>query len=152
MIFLAIRRHSQTHMNGYYPGITPVDNGIQNAAVWVIPGQKWMDWTEVVRGTFPNLKSTRYSIPCQMCQNAPCVAAGKNGDVTVRPDGIILIDPILSSRRLEPPSSMSIWQDLLEFCHQHSTEMHVLCSLDRPRTGSEMRRHVPHECNHIRRP
>jgi Fe-S-cluster-containing dehydrogenase component len=90
---------------GYYPGVTPVDSGVQNAKVWVIPGQKWMDRTEVVRGTFPNLKSTRYSIPCMMCTNAPCVKAAKNGDVVTRPDGIILIDPVLSYGDSNLPAS-----------------------------------------------
>jgi len=81
---------------GYYPGVTPVENGPLNPAVWVIPGQKWMDRTEVVRGKFPYLKSTRYSIPCQMCDVAPCISASKNGDVYRRPDGIVLIDPVLA--------------------------------------------------------
>jgi len=81
---------------GYYPGVTPVDNGIQQAKVWVTPGQKWMDRTEVVRGTFPNLIVQRYSIPCQMCQKAPCISASKNGAVYTRPDGIVIIDPVLA--------------------------------------------------------
>jgi len=31
-----------------------------------------------------------------MCDNAPCIAASKNGDVYRRADGIVLIDPVLS--------------------------------------------------------
>jgi len=81
---------------GYYPGVTPIDGGVQTPKVYVIPGQLWMQRVEVVRGTFPNLKVTRYSFPCQMCDNAPCVAAGVNGAVYTRPDGIVLIDPILA--------------------------------------------------------
>jgi len=85
---------------GYYgPYQVPADNpnpSLQTPGVWVIPGQKWMDRVEIVRGTFPNLKSTRYSIPCQMCEKPPCVSAGKNSDTYVRSDGIVLIDPVLS--------------------------------------------------------
>jgi len=94
---------------GYYPGYTPVDNYQNNTplvpAVWVTPGQKWMDRTEVVRGTFPYLKSTRYSIPCQMCNTAPCLAAAKNGDVYRRSDGIIIIDPVLAYGRSDLPAT-----------------------------------------------
>jgi len=91
---------------GYYPGCTPVEaSGPLTPAVWVTAGQKWMDRVEVVRGTYPYLKSTRYSIPCQMCSNAPCVKAGKNSDVVTRPDGIILIDPVLSYGDSNLPAS-----------------------------------------------
>jgi len=81
---------------GYYPGVTPIDGGVQNPSVWVIPGQKWIERVEVVRGTFPNLKVTRYSFPCQMCDNPPCVPASVNNAVYKRSDGIVLIDPVLA--------------------------------------------------------
>jgi len=81
---------------GYYPDVTPVDTGAANPKVWVIPGQLWMERVETVRGTFPNLKVTRYAFPCQMCDNAPCIPASTNNAVYKRPDGIVLIDPVLA--------------------------------------------------------
>ena len=33
-------------------------------------------------------------VMCQHCDDAPCIAAAKNGAVTKRPDGIVHIDPV----------------------------------------------------------
>jgi len=57
-------------------------------------GYFWMRIEEKERGQFPRVLMTYIPIPCLHCQQeAPCMAADKNGAIRRRPDGIILIDP-----------------------------------------------------------
>jgi len=56
-------------------------------------GQKWMRIEEVERGTFPKVRLQGIPILCQMCDNAPCMAAATGGAIYKRPDGIVVIDP-----------------------------------------------------------
>ena len=59
-------------------------------------GQKWVRVEEIERGTFPKVKFSSMPIFCQMCDNAPCIAAATNGAIYKRPDGIVIIDPVKS--------------------------------------------------------
>ncbi|MBQ9931550.1 MAG: oxidoreductase [Firmicutes bacterium] len=54
-------------------------------------GQRWMNIQRTERGDFPYVDATYLTMPCQQCQNAPCIEAGK-GAVTRREDGIVMID------------------------------------------------------------
>jgi len=58
-------------------------------------GQKWMTHQIVERGKFPKVKFNSITVPCQHCDNAPCMSNATNGAVIKRPDGIVLIDPVL---------------------------------------------------------
>ena len=54
-------------------------------------GHRWMNIIRHERGRYNRNEFVYIAMPCQHCQNAPCVAAG-NGAVYKREDGIVLID------------------------------------------------------------
>ncbi len=56
-------------------------------------GQFWMKVDQKTCGTAPKLKVNYTPKLCNHCENAPCLAAGKDGAVYRREDGLILIDP-----------------------------------------------------------
>jgi Fe-S-cluster-containing dehydrogenase component len=72
-----------------YPG--EADAAVED--VKYVPGHKWMDIVENVRGKFPHTKLAFIPEPCMHCRNAPCMTASTGGAVTRRADGIVLIDP-----------------------------------------------------------
>jgi len=80
-----------TYLPSFYP--TPSST----LSVSVQPGQEWISVPNQVTGTFPNVTSKYIPMPCMMCQSAPCQTAAKNKAVFTRPDGIVIIDPDLSS-------------------------------------------------------
>lgn len=54
-------------------------------------GQRWINIPRKERGQYPLIDVAYLPTPCMHCEKAPCVKAS-NGVVTVRPDGIVLID------------------------------------------------------------
>jgi Fe-S-cluster-containing dehydrogenase component len=56
-------------------------------------GQRWMNILRKERGQFPTIDVAYLPSPCMHCGEAPCLRSAKNGAVTRRPDGIVLIDP-----------------------------------------------------------
>jgi Fe-S-cluster-containing dehydrogenase component len=54
-------------------------------------GHRWMNIERRERGQFPRIDVAYLPMPCQHCENAPCIEAG-NGAVTRREDGIVIID------------------------------------------------------------
>lgn len=56
-------------------------------------GQRWMNILHRERGGYPLVAVAYLPKPCQHCKNPPCLKAAHNGAVTVRQDGIVLIDP-----------------------------------------------------------
>ena len=79
--FLACR---DEHYGNEYPGYS---------AAQPLNGQFWMQVKEVEGGRYPRPRLNYIAIPCQNCQNAPCIDAGKDGAVYRREDGIVMIDP-----------------------------------------------------------
>jgi len=57
-------------------------------------GHRWMNIKDIERGKNGRVKVASIPIPCMHCQEAPCEKAAKNGAVTRRTDGIVLIDPV----------------------------------------------------------
>jgi len=55
-------------------------------------GQRWMNIHRRERGGYPLVTVSYLPKPCQHCQNPPCLKAARNGAVSVRADGIVLID------------------------------------------------------------
>lgn len=56
-------------------------------------GQRWINISRRERGQFPFVDVAYLPKPCMHCDDAPCIAAAKNGAVCKRDDGIVLIDP-----------------------------------------------------------
>jgi tetrathionate reductase subunit B len=56
-------------------------------------GQFWLKMNEFVRGNVPQVKMTYYPMMCQHCEDAPCIAACDTGDIYMRDDGLVVIDP-----------------------------------------------------------
>jgi Fe-S-cluster-containing dehydrogenase component len=63
------------------------------AAAQPMEGQSWIKVVEKERGTYPEVKTDYYAVPCMHCENAACIKAAENGAVYRRPDGIVMIDP-----------------------------------------------------------
>ena len=57
-------------------------------------GHRWIDILSKERGSAPVMDVAYVPVMCQHCDDAPCIAAAKNGAVTKRPDGIVHIDPV----------------------------------------------------------
>jgi Fe-S-cluster-containing dehydrogenase component len=57
-------------------------------------GSRWIDIRVNERGSGPLMDVAYLPVMCQHCDDAPCIAAAKNGAVTKRPDGIVHIDPV----------------------------------------------------------
>jgi len=53
----------------------------------------WVDIKSKERGTWPIVEAHFMPVMCNHCDDAPCMKAAKNGAVTKRPDGIVIIDP-----------------------------------------------------------
>ena len=58
-----------------------------------LDGQFWMQVKEVERGTFPKVKLDYIPIPCQHCDDAPCVTVAADNACYKRADGFVIIDP-----------------------------------------------------------
>jgi Fe-S-cluster-containing dehydrogenase component len=56
-------------------------------------GQFWCRVEEHVRGSIPKVKIHYIPKICNHCDNAPCMAAAKDGAVYRREDGLVIIDP-----------------------------------------------------------
>ncbi len=57
-------------------------------------GHFWWKTTETVIGTVPKVRVHYMHEVCQHCDNAPCIAAARNGAVYKREDGLVIIDPV----------------------------------------------------------
>jgi Fe-S-cluster-containing dehydrogenase component len=55
---------------------------------------RWIDIKCRERGTGPVMDVAYLPVLCQHCDDAPCIAAARDGAVTKRSDGIVLIDPV----------------------------------------------------------
>ncbi len=72
------------HCGNSYPGYS---------APQPLHGQQWIQIQRRVRGEAPMVDAAYLPTTCNHCEEAPCVAASRNGAVYRRPDGIVIIDP-----------------------------------------------------------
>jgi Fe-S-cluster-containing dehydrogenase component len=66
------------------------------SAAQPLNGQFWMQVKEIERGTFPRPKLDYVAVPCQHCEDAPCMDVAIDGAVYRRDDGVVVIDPVKS--------------------------------------------------------
>jgi Fe-S-cluster-containing dehydrogenase component len=57
-------------------------------------GMRWMNIERKERGQYPLVQVAYLPLPCQHCQEAPCLAASPAGTIYKREDGLVIIDPV----------------------------------------------------------
>jgi Fe-S-cluster-containing dehydrogenase component len=57
-------------------------------------GPGWIDIMTAERGQHPMVDVAYLPVPCQHCDDAPCLKAARDGAIYRRPDGIVIIDPV----------------------------------------------------------
>jgi Fe-S-cluster-containing dehydrogenase component len=56
-------------------------------------GHRWIDIIQREKGQFPMVEVAYLPVTCNHCDDAPCIKAAKNGAITKRHDGVVIIDP-----------------------------------------------------------
>jgi Fe-S-cluster-containing dehydrogenase component len=56
-------------------------------------GHRWIDIIQREKGQFPMVEVAYLPVTCNHCDDAPCIKAAKNGAITKRNDGVVIIDP-----------------------------------------------------------
>ena len=61
----------------------------------------WVDIERHERGQWPAVEARFVPVMCNHCDDAPCMKAARNGAITKRADGIVIIDPQKSKGQKE---------------------------------------------------
>lgn len=61
----------------------------------------WVDIKQVERGHYPIVEANFMPVMCNHCDDAPCMKVAKDGAITKRADGIVIIDPEKSKGQKE---------------------------------------------------
>jgi Fe-S-cluster-containing dehydrogenase component len=64
-------------------------------------GHRWMNIMQTERGSCSLMDVAYRPTPCMHCDDAPCIRAAKDGAVTKRDDGIVIINPAKSKGQKE---------------------------------------------------
>lgn len=64
-------------------------------------GHSWVDVRRHERGAWPAVEAHFMPVMCNHCDDAPCMKAAKDGAITKRADGIVIIDPVKSKGQKE---------------------------------------------------
>jgi Fe-S-cluster-containing dehydrogenase component len=101
-------------------------------------GHAWVDLKRVERGAVPITDAAFMPVMCNHCDNAPCQKAAKDGAVTKRADGIVLIDPVKSKGQRSImnacPYGAIFWNEDLDIPQAWPFDAHLLDrGWDRPR-------------------
>lgn len=59
-------------------------------------GHRWIEILHKERGQCPMMDVAYVPVMCQHCDDAPCIKAARDGAITKRADGIVIIDPVKS--------------------------------------------------------
>jgi Fe-S-cluster-containing dehydrogenase component len=72
------------HVGNEWPGYAAEQAGC---------GESWIAIAGKERGKYPFIDVAYLPLTCMHCEDAPCMKAAKDGAISRRPDGIVLIDP-----------------------------------------------------------
>jgi Fe-S-cluster-containing dehydrogenase component len=75
------------HVDNDWPGYAAPQTG---------QGPSWITIHGKERGEYPFIDVSYLPVPCMHCDDAPCMKAAKDGAVSRRPDGVVMIDPVKS--------------------------------------------------------
>ena len=93
-------------------------------------GHKWINILQNERGQVPMIDIAYMPTMCNHCDDAPCIKAGKNGAVSKREDGIVLIDPVKSKGQKQIvkacPYGSIYWNEELEIPQAWTFDAHLL--------------------------
>lgn len=64
-------------------------------------GHNWLDIERNERGSYPIVDAHFMPVMCNHCDDAPCMKVAKNGAISKRDDGIVIIDPEKSKGQKE---------------------------------------------------
>jgi Fe-S-cluster-containing dehydrogenase component len=64
-------------------------------------GHNWLDIKRKERGSYPIVDAHFMPVMCNHCDDAPCMKVAKNGAITKRADGIVIIDPVKAKGQKE---------------------------------------------------
>lgn len=87
--FLAVK---DEHTGNDFPGY---------AAEQPAMGANWLDIKRKERGSYPIVDAHFMPVMCNHCDDAPCMKVAKNGAITKRADGIVIIDPVKAKGQKE---------------------------------------------------
>ena len=72
------------HIGNEFPGY---------AAPQPAHGHSWVDIQRKERGSYPIVEANFMPVMCNHCDDAPCMKAARDGAISKRADGIVIIDP-----------------------------------------------------------
>jgi Fe-S-cluster-containing dehydrogenase component len=94
--------------------------------------QKWIEIFANERGQYPCIDVAYLPLPCQHCDNAPCVKAAKDRAIYKRPDGIVIIDPVKAKGQQELvnacPYGVISWNEELQLPQKCTFCAHLIDS------------------------
>jgi Fe-S-cluster-containing dehydrogenase component len=64
-------------------------------------GHRWIDILQKERGQAPMIDIAYVPTMCNHCDDAPCIKVAKDGAITKREDGIVIIDPVKAKGQKE---------------------------------------------------
>ncbi len=93
-------------------------------------GHHWIDIQKKERGEGPMVDVAFLPVMCQHCDDAPCMKAAKDGAVTKRADGIVLIDPVKAKGQRQIvaacPYGAIHWNDEKQIPQHWTFDAHLL--------------------------
>ncbi len=91
---------------------------------------KWIDIQTNERGQYPFIDVAYLPVPCQHCDNAPCIKAARDGAIYQRPDGIVIIDPVKAKGQKQVvtacPYGVISWNEELQLPQKCTFCAHLL--------------------------
>ena len=93
-------------------------------------GHKWIDILQNERGQGTMIDIAYMPTMCNHCDDAPCMKAARDGAITKRADGIVLIDPVKSKGQKQIvdacPYGHVWWNEALQIPQAWTFDAHLL--------------------------